>query len=169
MKLIYILALIACLLSQGCFVIINKSVILENHSINDISISSSNGEFEKTVLNPSKKIQLLSMRNDTLLMENNDGLFWEFKERQFFSPALNQETEDAKPQPLFVNNTRPHPFSFHTRKVFVIMRIVEDKLYLIPIDKKLHGVYKRLQPEGFPIIGINTSLYDKTIFNEKRN
>ena len=164
MKIIHHTILFIVLLMCGCcHTAYRKGFYIENNAHQTLYISSSTALIHEFPIKP-KHCELIKHFKGELIISNGNGSYWIINDCNFDSRTLQRRWDyDDYPLPPYVTIKQGHIPLIYYSKHSIKIRVDFDKLYVMPSDEHLHGYYKRLQPEGFPISRVETNLFDKII------
>ena len=149
---IYLLFLVLC----GCCQLPRwKGFIFENNTSLNIFITSETANMCKITLEPHNIGEIDHFRG-ALTIVDDKGCFWHVDDLSILSDKFINPNDIEWSKPLYVKNERRYFFNRYNQSIK--MMIENDKLYVMPSDERIHGLYKRLQPEGFPIMGVYTNV-----------
>jgi len=133
-----------------------KGFVFENNTSQTIFVTSASSSMQKIRIEPNH-IGEIDHFKGRLVITNDKGYFWDIENLYFFSGSFLSDRE--KNFPCYIKNKRNYFFERYNQSIQ--MRIEDDKLYVMPADEPMQGLYKRLQPDGFPIIGVHTNIAPK--------
>jgi len=135
-----------------------KGVSIQNSTSHIIFVTSESAHIHEMQIKPYNVGEINHIQG-TLLISNDNDYVWYTNDFGFFSKIFNVALEEEPAPPLYIKRERKWFWGRYALSIKV--KIENDKFYVMPGDEHKQGLYKQLQPNGFPISGVQTNIEPK--------